>query len=126
MRYLFPLLFVFPVVAAAQAPTGPTIDLSAAGSNSTDSTSTDGTASVSGRINLTPGWQLSIHTLTIRYVKDGAARTLNVLVPVKGETFSVELALKKGSYQIWGVIDVKDSAGREKQISSGKQDVSVK
>jgi hypothetical protein len=125
MRYILPLLFVFPITAVAQAPSEPSIDFNAAGSSVPGSQSTEGTASVSGRINLPAGWKLSIHTVTIRYAPDGKSSTLNVLLPVKGAEFGAELSLKKGGYQIWAVIDVKDAKGNEKQISGMRRDVTV-
>jgi hypothetical protein len=103
-------------------PPGPKIDLNASGSGTG---SGDGSATASGTITLPAPWQLSIHVVTIRYQKDGSTKTLNAFVPVKGDKFTTNIALKAGSYKVWAVIDVKDADGREKQISSDPQSVSI-
>ncbi|HKB05854.1 MAG TPA: hypothetical protein VKD90_26900, partial [Gemmataceae bacterium] len=84
-----------------------------------------GPVTVSGKIILPPGWKLSIHTLTIRYKKPGGAATLNAFLPVKGPEFKATINITSGSYQVWAVIDVKDAEGRERQISSPVQSVTV-
>ena len=55
-------------------------------------------------------------------------KTVNAFVSVKGAQFNfqTELELRKGSvYGVGRVIDVKDADGREKQISSDPQSVSI-
>ena len=118
-------LLAVGLAAPAQSPGPlPTIDLNASGGSTG---SGQGTASVSGKVNLPPGWSLTVHTLTIRYRKAPWNTTVNTFVPVKGAPFKFEttLELPAGSYGIWAVIDVKDSDGRERQISSPPQNVSV-
>jgi hypothetical protein len=107
---------------AQTPPAGPKIDLHAAGSGTG---SGDGSATASGTITLPAPWQLSIHVVTLRYQKDGSTKTLNAFVPVKGDKFTTDVGLKKGSYKVWAVIDVKDADGREKQIASDPQSVSI-
>ena len=102
--------------APAQAPqTGPRIELGASGSGTGGGS---GSGSVSGTITCPTPWQLSIHVVTVRFQKEGGTKTLNALIPVKGEKFSATVNLKAGSYRAWAVIDVKDADGREKQIAS--------
>jgi uncharacterized lipoprotein YbaY len=114
--------------AAAQtpAPPQPTIDLQVSGQSGTPG-SGQGTASMSGKVNLPPGWKITVHTLTVRYQKDGTATTVNAFIPVKGAPFKFEtkLDLPVGSYAVWAVIDVKDADGREKQIASPAQNVPI-
>ena len=109
-------------VPAQTPPAGPKIDLQASGAGSG---SGDGSATAFGKITLPAPWQLSIHVVTIRYQKDGSTKTLNAFVPVKGDKFTTDVGLKKGSYKVWAVIDVKDADGREKHISSDPQSVSI-
>lgn len=103
------------VAPAHSSPPVPSISISASGSGSGNDS---GTASVSGTIHVPAGWELSIHVVTIRFQKNGGTRTLNALLPVKGAKFGASTGVKKGSYTVWAVIDVKDAAGRERQISS--------
>jgi uncharacterized lipoprotein YbaY len=121
-------LFVVAVGAPAQspAPPEPTIDLKVSGQSGTPG-SGQGTATVSGKVNLPPGWKITVHTLTIRYQKNGTATTVNAFVSVKGAPFNFQtkLELPVGSYSVWGVIDVKDADGREKQIASPAQGVPI-
>jgi hypothetical protein len=127
IRLALLLSVCLPCAAWAQSTTGPRIDLNAAGGMGQPG-SGEGSASVSGNITLPPGWQLSIHTLTIRYAKEGGGTTLNALLPLKsnGSTaFSASLGIKSGSYKIWAVIDVKDADGHERQISSDPRSVTV-
>jgi hypothetical protein len=121
------LLAVLAVSLAATAPAqgppaGPKIDLQASGAGTGTG---DGSATASGKITVPAPWQLSIHVVTIRYQKDGSTKSLNAFVPVKGDKFMTDVALKKGSYKVWAVIDVKDADGRERQISSDPQSVSI-
>ena len=109
--------------APAQAPqSGPQINISASGSGSGGG---QGQASVSGSIRCPAPWQLSIHTVTVRFKKDGGTKTVNAFLPVKGDKFELDIDLKAGSYKCWAVIDVKDANGREKQISSDSQSVKI-
>jgi hypothetical protein len=119
------LLSLSVPVVAQTTPTGPRIDMNAAG-NGTPGSNGEGTASVSGSIILPAGWTLSIHTLTIRYAKDGGSSSLNAFAPVKGAlSFSASTILKSGNYKVWAVIDVKDADGRERQISSDPSNITV-
>src|SRR5215213_2911493 len=107
-------LLAVGVAAPAQSPGPvPTIDLSVSGQSSG---SGEGTATVSGKVNLPPGWSLSVHTLTIRYKKAPGNTTVNGFIPVKGAPFKFQstLSLPAGSYGVWAVIDVKDPEGRER------------
>jgi hypothetical protein len=116
-----PILIVVWIAGVARAqtpPAEPRIEYSA-------STGADGAVTVSGKVVLPPGWKLSIHTLTIRYQKAGGSATLNALLPLKAPEFKGTINLTAGSYQTWAVIDVKDADGREKQISSQAQSVTV-
>jgi hypothetical protein len=126
---LFLVLAGLPAIAAAQAPPAPqpTIQINV-GSQSGPPGSNVGTATISGQINLPPGWKLAIHTLTLRSVKSGTATTVNAFLPVKGtpHTFQAELELPAGSYQVWGVIDVKDPTGRTREITSPAQGVPIR
>ena len=121
-------LFALTVAAPAQSPPPPepTIEISVSGESGAPGSGT-GTATVSGKVNLPPGWKITVHTITLRYLKNGTATTVNVFAPVKGTpfTFKAKLELPAGSYGVWGVIDVKDAAGREKQISSPSQGVTL-
>jgi hypothetical protein len=125
---LLAVLLALPLVAAAQTPPAPqpTIDINVSGQSGAPGSGV-GTATVSGQVNLPPGWKLSIHTLTLRYKKAGTATTLNAFLPVKGapHTFKTSLQLANGSYQVWGVIDVKDPSGKTKEISSPPQSVPI-
>jgi uncharacterized lipoprotein YbaY len=116
------------VAAPAQtpAPPQPTIDLQVSGQSGTPG-SGQGTATVSGKVNLPPGWKITVHTLTVRYQKDGTVTTVNAFIPVKGAPFkfATKLDLPNGSYSVWAVIDVKDADGREKQIASQAQNVPI-
>jgi hypothetical protein len=121
------LLAILAVGLAATAPAqgpppGPKIDLGATGSGTGAG---DGSATASGSITLAAPWRLSIHVVTIRYQKDGGTKTLNAFVPVKGDKFTANIALKAGSYKLWAVVDIKDADGHEKQISSDSQSVSI-
>jgi hypothetical protein len=111
-------------VAVAQAPGEPTINVKVSGVSGSGGS---GAVTVSGNINVPAGWKLSIHTLTVRFQKGGTNTTMNAFGAVKSSdfTFSFTVNLKSGSYQVWAVIDVKDSEGREKQIASPAQSVSV-
>jgi hypothetical protein len=105
--------------AQAQAPTdGPKITLRV-GSNGR------GTATASGTLTVAAPWELSIHVVTVRFQNQGGTKTLNALIPVKGENFHAEVSLKPGTYRAWAVIDVKDADGREKQIACDVQVVTV-
>lgn len=112
---------VMPAPAQGPAP-GPSITI---GASSGGTGNDDGTATVSGTITLPPGWELSIHVLTVRYQKDGNGKMLHAFIPVKGPEFTATINMKKGSYAIVGLIDVKDKDGHERQISSGSQSVDV-
>jgi uncharacterized lipoprotein YbaY len=115
-----------PLAAMAQSQALPTININVAGDQGTPGSTGEGSISVSGKINLPPGWKLSIHTLTIRYAKQGGSTTLNTFIPVKSDsTFNSKLQMKSGSYSVWAVIDVKDAEGRERQISSSSSNVNV-
>ena len=117
------VLAVGLAAAPAQSPTtGPKITVGASGSGNGTG---NGSSNVSGSIFLPPPWQLSIHVVTVRYTKAEGGKSLNLLIPVKGTTFSGTMGLKTGSYKVWAVIDVKDADGREKQISSEPQTVAV-
>ena len=121
------LLVVLAVGLTASAPAqsppaGPRIELGASGSGGGTG---QGTANVSGSISCPAPWQLSIHTVTVRFQKDGGSKTLNAFIPVKGDKFFANLDLKAGSYKVWAVIDVKDADGREKQISSEPKPISI-
>jgi hypothetical protein len=107
---------------AQSPPPGPRIELGAAGSGTGTGS---GTATVSGTITCPAPWQLSIHVVTVRFQKAGGTKTLNALIPVKGDKFSASVDLKAGSYRIWAVIDVKDADGREKQVASDPRTVTI-
>jgi ABC-type glycerol-3-phosphate transport system substrate-binding protein len=117
----FALVAVAVATASAQTPQ-PKIEVSASGTGTSQG---NGTVTVSGSLTIPAGWQLSIHTVTVRFQKDGGGKTLNALIPVKGSNFTQKVDLKSGSYKIWAVIDVKDTDGREKQISSEPQSVAI-
>ena len=119
------LALCLPAAAVAQTQNDPKLDITVTADQGAPGTTDQGTVTVSGKVTLPAGWQLSIHTLTIRYAKDGGATTLNALLPITGPDFKVKINLKSGSYSVWGVIDVKDIAGRERQISSGSQNANV-
>jgi hypothetical protein len=127
-RLPFLLAVAFGVTAAAPAqtpappPGEPSIEISV-GTESGPPGSGSGTVTVSGKVNLPPGWKLGIHTLTLRTKKSGTATTLNAFLPVKGApyTFKFKLELPSGSYQVWGVIDVKDPQNKVKEVSSPAQ-----
>ena len=126
-RLTFLLAVLIPLtssVAVAEAPTKPTIDLQVSG---TSEPGGQGVATVTGKVKLPPGWTLSIHTLTVRFQDAEGGRTLNAFGAVKGADidFSLKVNLKSGSYKVWGVIDVKDADGREQQISSKVQNVTI-
>jgi hypothetical protein len=108
----------------AQAPGEPTISLQVSGSGGTAG---QGTVTVTGKVKVTPGWELAIHTLTVRFQKSGTTSTLNAFASVKGSDieFTLKVNLESGSYQVWGVIDVKDSKGKAKQIASQTQSVTL-
>jgi len=109
--------------APAQGPPAkPTLTIGASGGGTGND---DGTASVAGAISLPPGWELSVHVVTVRYQKDGTGKMLHAFIPVKGPEFAATIHLKSGSYGIVGLIDVKDKDGHEWQISSGSQNVNV-
>ena len=121
------LLILLAVGLTASAPgqsppPGPRIEVGASGSGTG---SGSGTASVSGTITCPGPWQLSVHTVTVRFQKVGGTKTLNAFIPVKGDKFSANVDLKAGSYRIWAVIDVKDADGREKQIVSDPRNVTI-
>jgi hypothetical protein len=120
---LFAVLAVGLAAAPAQSPppAGPKITLQASGGG----TAGQGTVTASGNITLPAPWELSIHVVTVRYQKQAGSKTLNALIAVKGANFKAELQLKPGTYSVWAVIDVKDSDGREKQISCEPQMVTV-
>lgn len=121
MRFLPVVVFCLfaSQIADGQAPAPqPKIELRANGGN--------GSITVAGTITLPPGWKLSIHTLTVRHSKSTGGKTLNALIPVKGDaTFNTMVNISSGSYSIWAVIDVKDADGREYQITSETQSAIV-
>jgi hypothetical protein len=124
-RLFFVAVLVIGLVAAApaQGPSNqPAITVSA---SSTGDGSGSGSISVSGTITTPAPWQLSIHTVTVRFRKDGGSKTLNVFIPVKGPNFSATVDMKRGGYTVWAVIDVKDAGGHEIQIQSGQQQANV-
>jgi len=110
--------------AVAQAPAEPTMEIRVSGSSSG---SGGGVATVTGKVTLPAGWKLSIHTLNVRFQKDGSATSLNAFGPVKDGNveFTLKVNLKEGTYKVWGLIDVKDSRNREKQIVSPAQSVTI-
>lgn len=110
-----------PAAVMAQAST-PSLTINVSGESGSGG---DGIATVSGKISLPPGWKLSIHTLTIRYAKDGGNTTLNTLVPINQPDFKTKVNLKSGTYKVWAVIDVKDADGKERQISSDPSNVNI-
>ncbi|HVK07545.1 MAG TPA: hypothetical protein VM597_02090 [Gemmataceae bacterium] len=118
MRYLTLLAvgFLLAQPIQAQAPE-PKIELKATAGN--------GQITVSGSVDVPAGWRLSIHTLNVKYRKESGGATLNWLIPVKGGKFEASIGMNSGSYAVWGVIDVKDREGREKQISSPPQSAKV-
>jgi hypothetical protein len=119
---LVAVLAVGLAAAPAQSPSdGPKITLKVAGGGTTG----QGTVTASGTLAVPGPWQLSIHTVTVRFQKQGGTKTLNALIPVKGENFNTQLQVKSGTYSVWAVIDVKDADGREKQISCDPQMVTV-
>jgi hypothetical protein len=110
-------------VAPAQGPsTQPAITVSAGASGDGNGS---GTISVSGTITTPAPWQLSIHTVTVRFQPVGGGKTQNVFIPVNGPNFSVTVNMKRGGYAAWAVIDVKDAGGHEIQIQSGQQQANV-
>jgi hypothetical protein len=120
MRYLTLLAVGFLLAQPTQAqapPAEPKIQLTVTAGN--------GSITANGTVELPGTWKLSIHTLNIKYQKDGAGATLNWLLPVKGGKFNSTLNMNAGSYTVWAVIDVKDNEGREKQISSPPQTAKV-
>jgi hypothetical protein len=123
--FLIAVLAIIGLAASAPAQSSsavPSIEVTASGGGTGNG---DGIATVSGTINLPPGWELSIHVVTIRYQKDGSSKSLNVFISAKGANFSATINLPKGGYGIVGLIDVKDKDGHERQISSGSQNVNV-
>lgn len=116
-----------PLVAIAQSSSSlPSISINAGADQGTPGSTGEGAVTVSGKIVLPDGWKLSIHTLTIRYAKNGGNSSLNAFLPVKADsTFNSKLNMKSGNYKIWAIIDVKDAEGRERQISSTPQNVNV-
>jgi len=126
-RLPFVLAVLLPLtasVAVAQAPGEPTINVTISGVSGSGGS---GSVTISGNVNVPAGWKLSIHTLTVRFQKGGTSSTLNAFGVVKSSDlpFKFTVNLKSGAYQVWAVIDVKDSEGREKQIASPAQSVSV-
>jgi hypothetical protein len=112
--------------AQAPSPAEPTIEISISTQSGPPGSGT-GTATVSGKVNLPPGWTLSVHTLTLRAKKAGTATTLNAFLPVKGHphNFKVTLQLPSGSHAVWGIIDVKDPNNKTKEISSPVQSAPI-
>jgi len=126
-RLPFLLAVLLPLatsVAVAQAPGEPTINVRVSGVSGSGGS---GSVTASGTVTIPAGWKLSVHTLTVRFQKGGTNSTLNAFGVVKSSDFSFSFTvnLKSGAYQVWAVIDVKDSEGREKQIASPAQSVSV-
>ena len=120
---LVAVLAVGLAAAPAQGPApAPTIDINVSGSGTGTGT---GTVTVSGTIAVPANWELSIHVLTVRFQPAGGGKSRYMLVPVKGPNFSVQMDLKKGSYTVTGLIDVKDADGREKQITGGPQTATI-
>jgi|SRR6478672_10266641 len=111
-------------VAVAQAPAEPIIDLKVSGISGSGG---QGAVTISGNVTVPAGLKLSIHTLTVRFQKAGTNSSLNAFGVVKGSDFSFNFTtnLKSGSYQVWAVIDVKDSEGRERQVGCPAQGVAV-
>jgi hypothetical protein len=108
---LLSLLFATNSHAQTTDPNQPSIELSSSGSS--------GKVTVSGKINLPPGWKVSFHTLCVRHLKDGTNVTVNLLIPIDGEnSFKTSIDVPKANYTVWAVIDVKDSNNREKEIKS--------
>ncbi len=119
------LVLVLPIATAADSPPLPRIEFGGSGGPDGGGVSGQGDATTGGRIILPPGWKLSIHTLTIRFAKDGGGTTLNALAPVKGTEFHLKTKLKSGSYKAWACIDVKDLDGKERQITSDSTDLEI-
>src|SRR5262245_56870197 len=122
-----PLLIalLLPISAATQTPGDPRLEITVTTGIDNPGTTGEGTVTVSAKVVLPPGWKRSNHTRTVRHAKDSAATTLNFLVPINGPKFKTKVELKSGSYKVWGVIDVKDADGRERQISSPSQNANV-
>jgi hypothetical protein len=120
---LLAVLAVGLVAAPAQSPTG-SPSITAVASGSSDG-SGSGKVTVSGTITLPAPWELSIHTVTVRFQKTGGGKTLNAFIPAKGPNYSATVDLKRGAYSIWAVIDVKDADGHEQQIQSPPQQVNI-
>jgi hypothetical protein len=124
LPYLLAVALGVAATASAQAPPPPqpTIEISV-GSESGPPGSGSGTITVSGKVNVPPGWKLAIHTLTLRYRKSGTVTTVNAFIPVKGApfTFNYKMQMPSGSYSVWGVIDVKDPQNKTKEVSSPAQ-----
>jgi hypothetical protein len=122
IRLTFPLavLIALTASAVAQAPAEPSMEIRVSGGS-------DGVATVTGKVTLPAGWKLSIHTLNVRFQKTGSTASLNAFGPVKDGNveFALEINLKEGTYKVWGLIDVKDSRNREKQIVSPAQSVTI-
>jgi hypothetical protein len=121
-------LLTLTAVAPAQSPAPqPTIDINASGGSAAPGSDT-GTSTVSGQVTLPPGWKITVHTLTLKYRKAGTGASVNVFAPVKGDkfTFEAKIELPTGSYDVQGLIDVKDAAGREKQITSSSKGVVIR
>ncbi len=122
MRKLLPALIFALAVAvpsAAQAPgSEPKINLQVVADGT-------GRIKITGDVTVPTGWKLSIHTLTVRHKQTTGSATLNALIPVKGGKFDLSMKMTAGQYSVWGVIDVKDNEGREKQISSESTAVTV-
>lgn len=118
------LALILPATLAADA-NEPGIDANVGTDGGTGDTNGEGVVSISGKIRLPAGWTLSIHTVTIRHEKHGGTTTLNAFLPVKGLEFNNKVNLKAGSYKVWAVIDVKDSQGREREISSQPSNVNI-
>jgi hypothetical protein len=113
------------VAAQAQGPNDPTITATASGSGDGQGS---GSITVSGNITTPAPWQLSIHTVTVKFTSQTGGKSLNAFVPVKGpnfSNFSASVGLKRGAYSIVAIIDVKDADGHERQISSQPQQVNV-
>jgi hypothetical protein len=122
-RLSFPLAVLISLtasVAVAQAPAEPTIELSVSGGG-------EGTITVSGKVTVPAGWNLTVHTLTVRFKPVGGGTTLNAFGAVKGSdlTFNFQVRLKSGSYQVWAVLDAKDKDNKEKEIKSKTQSAIV-
>jgi hypothetical protein len=119
---------VVTVAAPAQSPPPPqpSIEFGASGESGAPGSGV-GTVTVSGKVIVPPGWKITVHTLTIRHQKAGTVTTVNAFAAVKGDTltFEAKLDLPAGSYTAWGLIDVKDAEGREKQVASPSRGVTL-